>query len=117
MYFAGRLEKREAVFLAFDDFLFAQFADLCGQTAAVDFQIVRQLLPVVGDRELAAAVDFGLVLKIRHQLLPGASPGSDLDLLVENQIFVRYETKQIIDNPAVEGAGTGAGGGDPPAVH
>ena len=98
------------VFFAFQDLFLAQLADFGGQAAAVHFQIVCQFLPVIGDGEAVAALDFCLVQQVCHQFFPGGPFGGDLDLLIEYQVLGGHQPQKVEDDPAVESAGAGTGG-------
>ena len=74
--------------VAFENALSAQTADLGGKAAAVHLQIIRQLLPVKRNREAAAARFFRLQIEIRQQFIPRGTLGSNLQLLMKENIFL-----------------------------
>ena len=103
-------------FFADNNPVFSKFADFHRHGASVNTKIIGKSLSVIGDRERAGFVLFGLYEQIGHQLFAGSSVGGDLDFLVENEILRCDHPKEIEDHPAVKGAGTGAAGCDTPAV-
>ena len=94
----AKSKQRKLVPAAFQKAFPAQLTDLGGQAAAVDLQIICQLLPVIGDGEGGAALELGLVQQVSHQLFPGASPGGNLDLLIEDDVFHGHQLQQIEDD-------------------
>ena len=94
-------------FLAGDDAVFAKFADFHRHSAAVDTQIVRKSLTVIGDGEGTGFILLGLHKQVGHQLFPGGPVRGDLNFLVEDEILGRYHLEKIENHPAVKRAGTG----------
>lgn len=103
-------------FFAGNNPVFSKFADFHRHGASVNTKIIGKSLSVIGDRERAGFVLFGLYEQIGHQLFAGSSVGGDLDFLVEKEIFRCNDLQKIEDDPAVERAGTGAADREAPTV-
>ena len=66
------------------DALAAQFADLGGQSAALNFKVVGELLAVKGNVKAVVSCLFGLQHQIGQQLVTGGALGGHLNALVEH---------------------------------
>ena len=110
------LKQFEMAFFAGNDPIFSKFADFHRHGASVNTKIIGKSLSVIGDRERAGFVLFGLYEQVGHQLFAGSSVGGDLDFLVEKEIFRCNDLQKVEDDPAVERAGTGAADREAPAV-
>ena len=60
---------------------------------------------------------FSLHQQISHQLFPGGSFGSQLNLLIQHNVFGGDNAQKIGDNLIMEFTGIAAGGDDPAAVQ
>ena len=109
MRLEGRLKELKALFPALYNAFLLQLADLGGQAASLNLQVIRQLLAVKGDIKTCALRLFGLEHQISHEFLPGGTPGSDLDLLVKHEVFGSDILHQIENHLLMEAAGIGAG--------
>ena len=95
-------------FFTCDDSFFTKLADFCRHGTAVNTEIVRKSLTIIGDCERTGFILLGLHKQVGHQLFPGGSVGCDFDFLVEHEILGCYHPKKIEDDSAVKGTGTGA---------
>ena len=95
----------------------AQFAEFCGHSTALDTEIIRQLLAVIRNRKNSAFILFGLHQQISHQLFLGGPFGSQLNLLIQHNVFGGNNTQKVGDNLIMKFTGIAAGGDDPAAVQ
>ena len=88
----------------------AQFAEFCGHSTALDAEIIRQLLAVIRNRKNSAFILFGLHQQISHQLFLGGPFGSQLNLLIQHNVFGGNNMQKVGDNPIMKFTGIAAGG-------
>ena len=78
-----------------------QTAELLREGAAVDREIVGELLAIEGDGKTGAAHFAGAGGEIEEQLLPGGALGEAEDLLGEGDVFLREDERQVEKKPTV----------------
>ena len=89
--------------------LAAQLADLGRETAAVDLEIIGQLLTVEGNLKAVAVCFFCLQHEIGHQLFPRGSLGDDLGAMVKGDGLEGEILHHIEDELLMEAAIVGTG--------
>lgn len=93
-----------------DDAIPLHLAQLVGHSAAVNAQVIRQLLTVEGDIECPAAVLCCLKGQIAEQPAPDALGAGVQDAPGQAQAFPGGDGEHIADQPVMEAAGVGADG-------
>ena len=81
-------KKRKAVFLTFQNTFAAKFSDLCGKSAALDLEIVGELLTVERDIEAIRARELCTEREVSEELIARGALGGDLDALVEAYVLL-----------------------------
>ena len=96
------------IFVAFDDTLASQLADLSRQTASIDLKIVCKLLSVKRNIKAVFGIFLGFNAQISHQLFTGRSFGSYFYFLVKIYRFAGKLFHQIVYKPLMKSAVVGA---------
>ena len=79
------------IFMALQDTLLAELADLSGHSTALHLQVISQRLPVEGNSKAIRTMIFCLPHQIGHQLFPGSTLARNFDLLAQLQIALGYD--------------------------
>lgn len=93
------------IFLAADDSLVLQLADLAGEGGAIHQEKIGKLLAVEGDLENIAFVLLRLQLQVGEQAIPDLLFRDKIDLSRQKQVFFRDLGQEILHEPVMELAG------------
>ena len=100
----------------FEHSLVAHTAQLLGERAAVEVEVVGQLLAVEGNGKFRAALAGGLKGQVGEQAAPDGLGGGVKNPPGQGQIFPGRDGQQVADQAAVVAAGAAAGGQQPLSV-
>ena len=107
----------EAVAVEFEQSFVAHFRELGAHGAAVNGEIVGELLAIEGDGKACGPGAHAFGGEIAGELGAGGAGGEQAELLHEDAIFVGEHVEQILHDEAVEGAGVGADGEHAPRLE
>ena len=92
-----------------DQSLIPKLGELCRHGAAVDKQIIGQLLTVKGNGETGSPLTQGTCGEKAEKLFACGAAGKVLQLLGERDILLGKYADQIADQAGMEATGAGAG--------
>ena len=108
---SGSSFRAKAVLFKGQQALVPHLAQLLGEGAAVQIEVVGQLLPVERDLELQTAAAGGLCGKVGQQTAPHGLGGGAEDALRKAQVFAHGHREQVAQQLFVHRAGCAAGKG------
>lgn len=101
------LGQREHIFMKRQDTFLLQPSQFGGQGTAVNRQVIRQLLPVIGDGKGGFPQQCTLLGQIGKQLAADAALGQVMDFPVERAVFLCQHGDKITNQPGMKWTGIG----------